>query len=107
MIEWSVLAVELPFLLGMVLAQVLVQCGHCREVWRTSWPVLPAAFPSFVLGARFSGTQFFIILGLVTFGFMAVVFFLSFRNRYWRLMLVASGLIFPLLAVLTHTLIAF
>ena len=106
MIGLSVLAVELPFLLGMVLVQVLVQCAHCRGVWRTFWPILPGFFPSYIFGARYGAPQFFIILALVTFGFMSVVFVLSFRSRYWRLILAASGLIFSFLAVLAHALIA-
>ena len=106
MIGLSVLTVELPFLLSMALVQVLVQCAHCRGVWRTFWPVLPGLFPSYILGARYGGPQFFAILGLVTFGFMAVVFALSFRSRYWHFILAASGLTFSLLAVLAHALIA-
>ena len=106
MIGLSVLAVELPFLVGMVLAQMLVRCEHCRGVWRTFWSVLSGAVPSYILGVRFGGPQFPVTLGLVTFGFMAAVFFLSYRSRYWRLILVVSGLIFSLLAALTHALIA-
>jgi hypothetical protein len=106
MIGLSVLAVELPFLLGMVLVQVLVRCEHCRGFWRSDWPILPGLFPSYILGARYGGTQFLIFLGLVTLAFMTVVFLLSFRNSYWRFMLAASVLIFSLLAVLTHALIA-
>jgi hypothetical protein len=106
MIGLSVLAVELPFFLGMVLVQLLVRCEHCRAVWRTFWAILSGAFPSYVFGARYGGAQFFVTLGLVTFGFMAAVFFLSFRSRYWRLVLAASGLVSSLLAVLTHALIA-
>jgi hypothetical protein len=98
MIGLSVLAVELPFLVGMVLVQVLVRCEHCRGVWRTFWPVLSGAIPSYLLGVRFGGSQFPVTLGLVTFGFMAAVFFLSYRSRYWRLLLAVSGLIFSLLA---------
>jgi hypothetical protein len=106
MIGLSVLAVELPFLLSMVLVQVLVQCAHCRGVWRTFWPILPGFVPSYILGARYGGAQFYIIVCLVTVGFMTGVFFLSFRSRYWRFMLAASGLIFSLLAALAHALIA-
>lgn len=106
MIGLSVLAVELPFLVAMVSAQVLVQCEHCRGVWRTFWPILPGAVPSNVLGVRFGGPQFPIMLGLVMLGFMAAVFFLSYRSSYWRLILVVSGLFFCLLAALTHGLIA-
>ena len=106
MIGLSILAVELPFLLGMVLVQVLVQCEHCRGVWGSFWPLLPGLVPSYILGARYGGAQFFMILGLVTLAFMTVVFFLSFRSSYWRFMLAASGLIFSLLAVLAHALIA-
>ena len=102
----SVLAVESPFLVGMVLVQVLVRCEHCRGVWWTSWPILPGAFPSYVLGARYGGPQFFVILGLVTLGFITGVLFLSYRSRHWRMILAASGLAFSLLAALTHVLIA-
>ena len=106
MIGLSILAVEMPFLAGMVLVQVVVRCEHCRGVWWMFWPVLSGAIPSYALGARFGGWQFPFTLGLVTLGFMAAVFLLSHRNRYWRLMLAVSGLIFSLLAVWTHALIA-
>lgn len=106
MIGLSILTVELPFLVGMVLVQMLVRCDHCRGVWRTFWPILPGTIPSFLLGARFGRWQFPTALGLVTIGFVAAVFLLSFRSRHWRLILAASGLILSLLAALTHALIA-
>lgn len=102
----SALAVESPFLVGMVLVQVLVRCEHCRGVWWTSWPILPGAVPSYVLGARYGGPQLYVLLALISLGFLAAVFFLSYRNRYWRLILAASGGLFTLLAALTHALIA-
>jgi hypothetical protein len=106
MIGLSALAVESPFLVGMVLVQVLVLCEHCRGVWWTSWPILSGFIPSYVLGARYGGPHFFVTLGLVTLGFMAAVFFVSYRSRYWRLILAGSGLVFSVLAALTHALIA-
>lgn len=106
MIGLSVLAAELPFFLGMLLVQVAVRCEHCQGVWRSYWPILSGAIPSYILGARFGGPQFPVVLGLVTFGFVVAVFFLSFRSKYWRLMLAASALFFSLLAALTHALIA-
>lgn len=106
MIGWSVLAVELPFLLGMGLVQVLVRCAHCRGVWLTFWPVLPGAIPSYIFGARFGGWRFPVALGLITLGFVVGVFLLSYQSRFWRFILVVSGLLFCLLAAVTHALIA-
>src|SRR5689334_20313965 len=106
MIGLSVLAVELPFFIGMVTVQMLVRCEDCRAIWRTFWPILSGAFPAYFCGFRGNGWQFGVVLGLVTFAFMAGVFFLSFRSKYWRDTLTVSGLISSLLAALTHALIA-
>jgi hypothetical protein len=106
MLGLSVLTVELPFFVGMILVQMLVPCEHCRAVWREFWPVLFGAFPSFICRFRASGSQFGVVLGLVTLVFIAGVFLLSFRSRYWRYVLAASGLISTLLAALAHALIA-
>jgi hypothetical protein len=104
---WSVLAVEAPFFVGMLLMQWLGQCAHCRSSWLWGWPVFPGLGAALFSRVRLPGyCPFWVAGGGVTLGFIVVLGVLSARSVYWRYLLGAAFLLFALGAILTQLVLA-
>ena len=112
MLGLATLAVELPFLAGYLLVQMLSRCSHCRHEW-LSWPVLPGAFPWYhvtyslkLLPRNLTTMQGKLIWGAFTACFIAALFLASRRNGAWRQILAGGLALSSGLAVLAYLLIA-
>jgi len=112
MLGLAALAVELPFLAGCLLVQMLSRCSHCRHEW-LSWPLLAGAFPAYhatfyfkLLPRDLTMMQVRFVWGAFTACFIAVLFLASRRNGAWRQILAGGLALSSGLAVLAYLLIA-